>query len=54
MMSMLVKIGDAKATIESTLCPPGTVIKISSGDYTENNPLRLPTGVGLIGDSLEK
>ena len=33
---------------------PGTVIKISSGDYTENNPLRLPEQVSLIGDSLRE
>lgn len=50
------KLGDAKATIESAIASalPGTVIKISSGDYTENNPLRLPAGVSLIGDSLRE
>ena len=50
------KLGDAKATIESAIAAatPGTVIKISSGDYTENNPLRLPEQVSLIGDSLRE
>ena len=50
------KLGDAKATIESAIASasPGTVIKISSGDYTENNPLRLPEQVSLIGDSLRE
>ena len=57
MTEMLVeKLGDAKATIESAIASasPGTVIKISSGDYTENNPLRLPEQVSLIGDSLRE
>jgi len=50
------KLGDAKATIESAIAAatPGTVIKISSGDYTENNPLRLPEQVSLVGDSLRE
>ena len=30
----------------------GTTIKISSGTYTEDNPLTVPAGVSIIGDSL--
>jgi len=30
----------------------GTTIKVSSGTYTEDNPLTVPTNVSLIGDSL--
>lgn len=30
----------------------GTTIKVSSGSYTENNPLTVPAGVSLIGESL--
>ena len=50
------KLGDAKATIESAIASatPGTVIKISSGNYIENNPLRLPEQVSLVGDSLRE
>lgn len=30
----------------------GTTIRVSSGTYTENNPLTIPTNVSVIGDSL--
>jgi hypothetical protein len=35
-----------------TVATSGTTIKVSSGSYTENNPLTVPTNVSLIGDSL--
>jgi hypothetical protein len=50
------KLGDAKATIAGAVAASseGTVIKISSGTYTENNPIALPPQVSIIGDSLRE
>lgn len=46
------KIGDAKSSIKSALeiATPGTVIKVSAGNYIENNPLVIPNYVSIIGD----
>jgi hypothetical protein len=30
----------------------GTTIFVKSGDYTENNPVTIPTGVSIVGDNL--
>ena len=30
----------------------GSTVFVKSGDYTENNPLLVPTGVSIIGDNL--
>lgn len=51
-----VSLQNAKATIKSALAiaTPGTLIKVSAGSYTENNPLSIPKQVSIIGDSLRE
>lgn len=46
-------LGQAKLTIEAALAIATfeTTIFVKSGDYTENNPLTVPTKVSLVGDS---
>jgi len=48
------RLSAAKRTVGAalTLATTGTVIKISAGTYEENNPLKIPAQVSLIGDSL--
>jgi hypothetical protein len=50
------KLGDAKATIAGAVAisTTGTVIKVSAGTYTENNPITLPEQVSVVGDSLRE
>lgn len=50
------KLGDAKRTIGAavTLSESGTVIKVSAGTYLENNPIKLPDQVSVIGASLRE
>ena len=50
------KLGDAKATIAGAIAAAGTgtVIKVSAGNYIENNPITLPDQVSVIGDSLRE
>lgn len=50
------KLGDAKATIRAAVeaATTGTVIKISAGTYIENNPIKIPEQVSLVGDSLRE
>jgi hypothetical protein len=50
------KLGDAKRTIGAALtaATTGTIIKISSGSYLENNPLIIPEQVSIVGDSLRE
>jgi hypothetical protein len=50
------KLGDAKRTIASAvgISSAGTVIKVSAGNYVENNPITLPDYVGIVGDSLRE
>jgi len=50
------KLGDAKRTIGAALSESttGTVIKVSSGSYVENNPLVFPKQVSVVGDSLRE
>jgi hypothetical protein len=50
------KLGDAKRTIEAALttATTGTVIKVSAGTYVENNPLKIPSQVSIVGDSLRE
>jgi hypothetical protein len=50
------KLGDAKATIKGAIAAAttGTVIKISAGSYVENNPIKIPEQVSLVGDSLRE
>jgi len=41
-------------TIEKAMsvATSGTAVKVASGNYVENNPITIPAGVSLIGDSL--
>ena len=39
-----------KAALEVAM--PGTTIFVKSGDYTENNPLIVPSDVSIVGDNL--
>jgi hypothetical protein len=50
------KLGDAKATIAGAvaLASAGTVIKVSPGNYIENNPISLPEQVSIVGSSLRE
>lgn len=50
------KLGDAKATIKAAVAisTTGTVIKVSSGIYVEDNPIKLPSQVSIVGDSLRE
>ncbi len=50
------KLGDAKATIAGAVAisTTGTIIKVSAGTYTENNPIVLPEQVSIVGDSLRE
>jgi len=50
------KLGDAKATISGAVAisTTGTVIRVSAGTYIENNPIKLPPQVSVIGDSLRE
>jgi hypothetical protein len=50
------KLGDAKATIGAaiSIAAEGTVIRVASGSYIENNPLVLPKQVSIVGDSLRE
>lgn len=47
---------NSKLTIGSALASAsaGTVIKVSAGTYTENNPLIVPSQVSIVGDSLRE
>jgi hypothetical protein len=46
------KLGDSKSSIKSALeiATPGTVVKVSAGNYIENNPIVIPDNVSIIGD----
>ena len=52
------KLGDAKATIKAAVAIastiPGTVVKVSAGTYTENNPIPIGPQVSIVGDSLRE
>jgi hypothetical protein len=50
------KLGDAKATIRAAVeaATTGTVIKVSAGTYIENNPIKIPEQVSIVGDSLRE
>ena len=50
------KLGDAKRTIGAALteATTGTVIKVSAGSYVEDNPLKIPEQVSIVGDSLRE
>lgn len=50
------KLGDAKASIAAAveIATAGTVIKVSPGNYIENNPINLPEQVSIVGSSLRE
>jgi len=50
------KLGDAKRTIRGAIASAttGTVIKVSAGSYIENNPIKIPEQVSIVGDSLRE
>ena len=52
------KLGDAKATIKAAVSIastiPGTVVKVSAGTYTEDNPITIGPQVSIVGDSLRE
>jgi hypothetical protein len=50
------KQGDAKATIKAAVADSkeGTVIRVTAGVYEEDNPIKLPQQVSIVGDSLRE
>jgi len=52
------KLGDAKLTIKAAVSVastiPGAVVKVSSGTYIENNPIKMGPQISIIGDSLRE
>ena len=50
------KQGDAKATIKAAVADSkeGTVIRVTAGIYEEDNPIKLPPQVSIVGDSLRE
>jgi len=52
------KLGDAKATIKAAVAIastiPGSVVKVSSGTYVEDNPIKCGKQISIIGDSLRE
>ena len=50
------KLGDAKATIAAAVAvaTEGDVIRVSAGTYVENNPIKLPKQLSIVGDSLRE
>ena len=52
------KLGDAKLTIKAAVgiasTVPGAVIKVASGTYVEDNPIKLAPQMSVVGDSLRE
>ena len=50
------KLGDAKGTIAGAVAisTTGSIIRVSAGSYVENNPIKLPSQVSIVGDSLRE
>jgi hypothetical protein len=50
------KLGDAKRTIKAAcgIATAGSVIKVSAGTYLENNPVKIPEQVSIVGDNLRE
>lgn len=44
--------GYTSASVVISLSPTNSVIFVKSGDYTEINPIFIPAGVSIVGDSL--
>ena len=49
-------LGSAKLTIKAAVAvaTAGDVIKVSAGDYTEDNPISLPDQISIVGDNLRE
>ena len=50
------KLGDAKGSIAGAVAisTTGSIIRVSAGSYVENNPIKLPSQVSVVGDSLRE
>ena len=50
------KLGDAKSSIAGAVAisTTGSIIRVSAGSYVENNPIKLPSQVSIVGDSLRE
>ena len=50
------KLGDAKSTIAGAVAisSTGSIIRVSAGSYVENNPIKIPSQVSIVGDSLRE
>ena len=50
------KLGDAKGTIAGAVAisTTGSIIRVSAGSYVESNPIKLPSQVSIVGDSLRE
>jgi len=52
------RVADAKATIRSAVSAastlPGSIVKVSSGTYVENNPIKVGPQISVVGDSLRE
>ena len=49
-------VSDSKATIKSAvgIATEGTVIKVAAGTYVEDNPIKVPAQVSIVGDTLRE
>ena len=50
------KLGDAKSSIAGAVAisTTGSIIRVSAGSYVENNPIKIPSQVSIVGDSLRE
>lgn len=52
------KLGDAKATIKAAVSAAstisGSIVKVSSGTYVENNPIKVGKQISVVGDTLRE
>ena len=50
------KLGDAKGSIAGAVAisTTGSIIRVSAGSYVESNPIKLPSQVSIVGDSLRE
>ena len=50
------KLGDAKGSIAGAVAisTTGSIIRVSAGSYVENNPIKIPSQVSIVGDSLRE
>ena len=50
------KLGDAKGSIAGAVAisTTGSIIRVSAGSYVESNPIKIPSQVSIVGDSLRE